>query len=99
LFIIRLKPDSLEIDRNAFIEQLKEAGVGTSVHFIPLHRHQFYRERYGYESSEFPHAEDAFSRCLSLPIYPNLKESQVDCIVDAIQQIVCKNRKKSSVAL
>jgi perosamine synthetase len=98
LFIVRLKPESLDIDRNAFIEQLKEAGVGTSVHFIPLHRHPFYQRRYGYGPSGFPHAEDAFSRCVSLPIYPDLKESQVDRIVQAIQQIVCKNRKKSSVS-
>ena len=99
LFIVRLKSDSLGIDRNGFIEQLKEAGVGTSVHFIPLHRHPFYQRRYGYGPSGFPHAEDAFSRCLSLPIYPDLNESQVDRIVDAIQQIVCRNRKKSSVSL
>ncbi len=99
LFIVRLKSDALDIDRNAFIEQLKESGVGTSVHFIPLHRHPFYQRRYGYGPSGFPHAEDAFSRCISLPIFPDLKESQVDRVVDAIQQIVSKNRKKSSVAL
>ena len=99
LFIIRLKAGSLDIDRNAFIEQLKEAGVGTSVHFIPLHRHPFYQKRYGYGPSGFPNAEDAFSRCLSLPIFPGLKESQVDHIVDAIQRIVCRNRRKTSVAL
>lgn len=95
LFIVRLKRDCLSIDRNAFIEELKQAGMGTSVHFIPLHRHPFYQRLYGYGPDGFPHAEDTFSRCLSLPIYPDLKESQVDHVVQAIQQIVRRNRKKN----
>ncbi|MBV8053479.1 MAG: DegT/DnrJ/EryC1/StrS family aminotransferase [Acidobacteriaceae bacterium] len=99
LFIIRLKKDCLKIDRDLFIEELKAVGVGASVHFIPLHRHPFYQKRYGYQADSFPNAENAFSRCISLPIYPDLKESQVEHVVQAVQNIVCKYRKNAPVSL
>ena len=99
LFIIRLKADCLDIDRDLFIEELKQSGVGASVHFIPLHRHPFYQKRYGYRADGFPNAEDAFSRCISLPIYPDLKEAQIAHVVQAIQNIVSKYRNKSRASL
>ena len=97
LFIVRLEPDCLEIDRNAFIEQLKQAGVGTSVHFIPLHRHPFYQRHYGVGPKNFPHADASYLRCISLPIFPGLRDEQVDTIVDNIAEIVQKNRKRKTV--
>lgn len=99
LFIIRLKLDCLEIDRNAFIEQLKEAGVGTSVHFIPLHRHPFYQLRYGVSPKDFPNAEASYVRCISLPIFPGLTDKQVDLVVDSITRIAARNRKGKSVGV
>jgi perosamine synthetase len=99
LFILRLRSENLEIDRNEFIEQLKRAGVGTSVHFIPLHRHPYYQEYYGYSSATFPNAENAFQRCLSLPIYPDLGDSQVQRVADSVVQIVRKSRKGKCVVV
>ena len=72
LYIVRLRPDSLDLERNQFIEELKKLGIGTSVHFIPLHHHPFYARAYGYATGNFPNAEDAFSRCISLPIFPDM---------------------------
>ena len=60
-----------------FIELLRERGVGTSVHCIPLNTMAFYQERYGYRTGDFPIAEDVYSRCLSLPIFPAMSDEDV----------------------
>jgi dTDP-4-amino-4,6-dideoxygalactose transaminase len=97
LFILRLRPDMLSISRDEFIEQLKAAGIGTSVHFIPLHQHPYYIQHYGYQQGDFPQAEDSFSRCISLPIYPDLSETQRVQVVEAVSKIVSRSRKFVSV--
>jgi dTDP-4-amino-4,6-dideoxygalactose transaminase len=99
LFILRLRPSLLTITRNEFIEELKAAGVGTSVHFIPLHRHPFYVRQYGCSPKYFPQAEDSYSRCLSLPIFPGLSEAQREQVVQSVLHVVEKNRKKMMVVV
>lgn len=99
LFILRLRLESLAINRDDFIEQLNQRQVGTSVHFIPLHRHPYYRKNYGYTPRDFPNAEDAFSRCLSLPIYPDLTDDQLLRVVEAVTDIVSSNRKAKVFAV
>jgi dTDP-4-amino-4,6-dideoxygalactose transaminase len=99
LFILRLRPDLLTITRNEFIEQLKADGVGTSVHFIPLHRHPYYVRQYGCLPKDFPQAEDSYSRCLSLPIFPDLSEAQRKRVVQSVLHVVEKNRKKVMVVV
>ena len=98
LYILRLKAGALGIGRNQFIEELKKVGIGASVHFIPLHLHPYYRDEYGYNAGDFPHAEDAYSRCLSLPIFPGLTSAQATRIVSQIMEIVAKNHKHISIA-
>jgi dTDP-4-amino-4,6-dideoxygalactose transaminase len=93
LFILRLRPSQLEVTRNAFIEELKRMGIGTSVHFIPLHLHPFYQKAYGYRAGDFPNAEDAYSRCVSLPIFPGMNDSEITRVAGAIEKIVCTHRK------
>ncbi|RZU38911.1 DegT/DnrJ/EryC1/StrS family aminotransferase [Edaphobacter modestus] len=97
LFILRLRPEMLATGRNDLIHQLKQAGVGTSVHFIPLHLHPYYRERYGYRSGDFPNAEDAFTRCVSLPIYPDMNEADVERVTASVEQFVQKNCRRMSI--
>lgn len=94
LFIVRLRPEFFEIGRNQFIARLKELGIGTSVHFIPLHLHPYYQHEYGYCAGDFPNAEDAFSRCLSLPIYPDLSLEEMNRVVDAVEQVVWESKKR-----
>jgi dTDP-4-amino-4,6-dideoxygalactose transaminase len=94
LFILRIRPELLDLGRNGFIDELKRLGLGTSVHFIPLHLQPFYQQHFGYRGGDFPNAEDAYSRCISLPIFPSLNDSEVDRIVAAIGNIVCAHRKR-----
>lgn len=93
LFILRLRPEHLDIGRNEFIEELKKRGIGTSVHFIPLHLHPFYALRYGYRRGDFPNAEDAYSRCLSLPIFPGMTEDEIDRVIEAVCSTVAQHTR------
>lgn len=93
LFILRIRPELLNIDRGEFIAELKALGVGTSVHFIPLHLQPFYQQRYGYKRGDFPNAEDAYSRCISLPIFPDMSDMQIDHIITSVSKVVERSRK------
>jgi dTDP-4-amino-4,6-dideoxygalactose transaminase len=92
LFIIRLRPAQLSRSRDLVIEDLKRAGIGTSVHFIPLHMHSYYDSHYGYKKGDFPNAEDAYERAISLPIYPDMSDADVEYVAAMIKTIVRANR-------
>jgi dTDP-4-amino-4,6-dideoxygalactose transaminase len=84
LFVVRLRPGQLRIDRAQFVSEVKARGIGCSVHFIPLHMHPYYRETYGTSSSAFPVATDLYERSLSLPIYSKMTEAEVSRVVAAV---------------
>lgn len=93
VYALRLRPERLRISRADFIEALKAAKIGTSVHFIPLHLHPYYRDHYHYRPGDFPVSEDLYEREISLPIYPKMTEGDVRRVIDAVLEIVKKNRK------
>jgi dTDP-4-amino-4,6-dideoxygalactose transaminase len=93
LYVLRLRPELLRIDRNRFVELLRERGVGTSVHCIPLHTMHFYQRQYGYRNGDFPVAEQIFSRCLSLPIYPAMSEEDIAYVIETVLQLAHEERR------
>jgi perosamine synthetase len=93
LYVIKVCPERLRIDRNGFIEALKEKGIGTSVHFIPLHLHPYYKEAFGYVPDDFPNATKVFQRIISLPIYPKMTSGDVSRVIDAVRSIVLQYRR------
>jgi dTDP-4-amino-4,6-dideoxygalactose transaminase len=93
LFVIELNLERLRINRNQFIEALREKGIGTSVHFIPLHLHPFYRDKFGYKPEDFPRASAAFERIVSLPIYPSMTEANVRDVIVAVRKLVQEYRR------
>ncbi|HEB02287.1 MAG TPA: UDP-4-amino-4,6-dideoxy-N-acetyl-beta-L-altrosamine transaminase [Nitrospirae bacterium] len=93
LYPLRLNLDMLSIDRAEFIEHLKERSIGTSVHFIPLHIHPYYKETYGYVPEDFPVAYGEYKRIVSLPIYPLLSDSDVQHVVDAVVDTARENAR------
>jgi dTDP-4-amino-4,6-dideoxygalactose transaminase len=88
LYVLRLRPDVLRIERDRFIDELTARNVGTSVHFIPIHLHPYYRDRYGYAPQRFPVALDAYRRMLSLPLHPGLSDDDVADVIDAVLDVV-----------
>jgi len=88
LYILRLNLELLTITRSELIEKLKVRGIGTSVHFIPLHMHPYYKKTYGYSADEFPVASREYERYLSLPIYPGMTGAQIDYVIENVLEIV-----------
>jgi len=93
LYVIQLKLERLHINRGEFITLLKERGIGASVHFIPLHLHPFYRDRFNYRPESFPNASAAFEQMVSLPIYPKMTESDVQRVIDVVTTTIRENRR------
>jgi perosamine synthetase len=87
LYSIRLRLDRLSIDRARFIQELKDRQIGTSVHFIPLHRQPFYATKYGYQADQFPVAEAVYPRLVSLPIYSRMSDDDVESVIAAVADI------------
>jgi perosamine synthetase len=83
LFPVRIRVGGAE-RRGRVIERLRDDGIGTSVHFIPLHLHPYYRRTFGYGPADLPVATREYEREVSLPIYPGLTDRQVDRIVEAL---------------
>jgi perosamine synthetase len=88
LYVIRLNLEAMSVDRAGVIQQLAEAGIGASVHFIPLHLHPHYQQRYGYAPGDFPVAERIFERSVSIPIWPGMSDVQVDRVSSTLLEIL-----------
>ena len=93
LYIIRVQEDALDIDRDGFIDELTALNIGTSVHFIPVHLHPFYRTQFGTKEGDFPIAERIFSQSISLPLYPSMTEEDVEYVADAVCAISEKHAR------
>ena len=93
LYIIQLDLEQLRIGRSEFIELLKAEHIGTSVHFIPLHLHPYYRQTFHYRPEDFPTANAVFKRIISLPIYPSMTEADVQRVCEAVGKIARQYRR------
>jgi len=87
LYVVRLAPDA-PLGRDALIHALSERGIGTSVHFIPLHRHPFWRESCGLAPAQFPVAEACFERMLTLPLYTKMSDADQDRVIRALHELL-----------
>jgi dTDP-4-amino-4,6-dideoxygalactose transaminase len=97
LYVIRLNLDELTIGRSEVIERLTAAGIGASVHFIPLHLHTYYQREFGYQPGDFPVAERLYERSISLPIWPGMSDAEVDRVADTVLEIVDAARRPAEV--
>ena len=93
IYALRLNLERLTIDRARFIEELQARRIGTSVHFIPIHLHPYYRDKYGYRPDDFPVACREYWRLVSLPIYPRMTDDDVQDVIDAVADVVEKHRR------
>lgn len=98
LYVLRLRPEVLAIDRDRFIEELTARNIGASVHFIPIHLHPYYRDTYGYLPEDFPVASAAFPRLVSLPLHPGLQDADVADVIDAVRDIAFQARPRRLAA-
>ncbi len=92
IYLLRLHLDRLKLDRTAFVEELRKRNIGTSVHFIPVHEHSYYRDRYGLRPGDFPVAQREFERMLSLPLSPAHSDRDIADVIEAVTEVVSENR-------
>jgi dTDP-4-amino-4,6-dideoxygalactose transaminase len=93
IYAIRLHLGALSIDRAQFIEKMKEQGIVTTVHWMPLHLHPYYRRTYGYRGADYPVATAEWQRLISLPIFPGMREAEVDYVCQTIAGIGEANQR------
>jgi perosamine synthetase len=90
LYVIRLKLDRLQINRATVIAELKRAGIATSVHWLPLHMHHYYRERYHYHVDDLPQAAALYPEIISLPLFPSMTEGDVTYVCESLRNILTR---------
>lgn len=93
LFPIKLRLDRLDIDRAAFIAELKRAGVGASVHWRPLHLHPYYRDTFGWKPGDLPIATRIWERLVSLPIFSAMEDQEIDAVVSTVRNLCTRHTK------
>lgn len=93
LFVVQLELERLDIGRDRFLEILKERNIGAGVHFPAVHLQHYYRESYGYHAGDFPNAEKASERILSLPLFPSMTENDVRDVVETVAEILDEYRR------
>ncbi|MFN7857601.1 MAG: DegT/DnrJ/EryC1/StrS family aminotransferase [Acidovorax sp.] len=87
LYVVRLAPQA-RIDRDALIQALSDRGIGTSVHYVPLHRHPYWRDRYQLTPAQFPHADAAYQAMVSLPLFTAMSDADQDRVIAALRELL-----------
>jgi len=88
LYPIRLRLESLSAGRSEIFRALRAENLGVNVHYVPVHQHPYYRERFSYQGGEYPVAEDAYERLISLPMFPAMTEQDVNDVIAAVSKVV-----------
>jgi dTDP-4-amino-4,6-dideoxygalactose transaminase len=96
LYVLRLRDGLLRGGRDEMIALLKARRISTSVHFIPVHLHTFYRQKYGYHPEDFPIALDNYQRMLSLPLSPGLGDDDISHVIGAVSEIASGSRVRKA---
>jgi perosamine synthetase len=88
LYPIRLNLERLTADRPQIFRALRAENIGVNVHYIPVHLHPYYRERFGYNGGEFPVAEDSYARLISLPMFHGMSDQDAEDVIEAVKKVV-----------
>ena len=88
LYVVKIDFKELVIDRAAFFTKLREKGIGINVHYIPVHLHPFYREKFHTGPGLCPNAEAAYEQIISLPMFPGMTDEDVKKVINVMQEII-----------
>ncbi len=92
LYVIKINTGRLRINRNQFIDKMREKNIGTSVHFIPLHLQPYWKKTYNLKAMDFPNGTKVYNQIISLPIYPKMTENDVKKVINVIKSIISINK-------
>ena len=96
LYLMRIIPERLKITREEFAKKMQEAGLGISVHFIPIFHFTYWRELYpDFTAENFPNAERQYNNTISIPLFPDMTDEQAQLVIDTVIKIGNENRRDS----
>src|SRR5438477_4855311 len=87
LYCIRLRLEKLTADRAQIFRALRAENIGVNVHYIPVHLHPYYRERFGYRGGEYPVAEEAYEQLISLPMFHGMDDQDVEDVIAGVRKV------------
>lgn len=87
LYVIRLAPTA-KMTRDELVQALSDRGIGTSVHYVPLHRQPYWRDRYGLEPEMFPHSDAAYQSMVSIPLFTAMTDGDQDRVIAALREVL-----------
>lgn len=93
LYVVRIKPGVLSIDRSEFVEKMKQAGIVCSVHYLPLHMHPYYRDKFGYRPEDLPRMVAAYPGIFTLPLFPDMTDEEFNHVCETVRSLVLQYRK------
>lgn len=96
LFVIELKIEDIAINRNRFIEQMAANGIGAGVHYMPLHMHPYWKQTYHLNDDMFPVSTAAFQRIISLPLFPDMQQDEIDTVIAVVKDICREQMLKAA---
>ena len=88
LYPIRLNLEKLTVGRAEIFRALRAENIGVNVHYIPIHLHPFYRKQFGYVGGEYPIAENAYERLLSLPMFHGMTDADIEDVIEAVRKVL-----------
>lgn len=88
LYPIRLQLDNASGSRDEIFQALRAENIGVNVHYIPVHLHPYYRDRFGYKGGEYPIAETAYESLLSLPMFHGMTNADVEDVIAAVRKVL-----------
>jgi perosamine synthetase len=88
LYPVRLELEKLSVDRDQVVRALRAENIGVNVHYIPVHLHAYYRDRFGYSGGEYPVAESAYCRLISLPMFHGMNDEDVEDVIRAVEKVL-----------
>lgn len=96
LYLMRIIPEKLKITREEFAKKMQEAGLGISVHFIPIFHFTYWRKLYpDFTAENFPNAERQYNNTISIPLFPDMTDEQAQLVIDTVIKIGNENRRDS----
>src|SRR5262249_50807958 len=93
LFPIRLRLDRLDVDRHRIMDELKQSGVGCSVHWRPLHLHPYYEQEFGWHREHLPVASALWERLISLPMFPGMRDDEFEHVVRTLHSVLARHAR------
>src|SRR5207244_9657606 len=88
LYPIRLDLTKVRVGRSEIFRALRAEGLGVNVHYIPVHLHRYYRDHFGYRGGEYPMAERAYEKLISLPIFHGMRDQDIDDVIEAVTKVM-----------